>query len=214
MIAKFALITAAATCFFAGSAISQVSGNAPAGATGVCKDGSYWTGPTKQGACRGHKGVQTWYGPTAAAPAATARAPTVAAAAPAASATAPAGATGICKDGSYWTGPTKQGACRGHKGVQTWYAAKAVAPGAITPAPAQASAPRTTGTPVRPSPPATTATRSAAGGGSGQVWVNTPSKVYHCPGDRYYGKTKAGSYMTEQAAIAAGDRPDHGKACH
>jgi hypothetical protein len=41
----------------------------------------------------------------------------------------------------------------------------------------------------------------------GQVWVNTRSKVYHCPGDQQ------GSYKAETAAEAAGDRPDHGKAC-
>ncbi len=52
-----------------------------------------------------------------------------------------------------------------------------------------------------------------AGGGNGQVWVNTASKVYHCEGTKYYGKTKAGSYMTETAAIAAGNHADHGKAC-
>jgi len=46
-----------------------------------------------------------------------------------------------------------------------------------------------------------------------QVWVNTKSGVYHCPGTRWYGKTKQGKYMGECAAIKAGNRPAYGRAC-
>jgi sugar lactone lactonase YvrE len=46
-----------------------------------------------------------------------------------------------------------------------------------------------------------------------RVWVNTSSRVYHCPGTRYYGNTKAGRYMTEEAARSGGNRPAGGRRC-
>jgi len=142
-------------------------------------------------------------------------------------AAAPAGSTGLCKDGTYYSGDTKKGACRGHKGVKDWYGAStatAAAPKAAAtaaPAIAAATAPATAATaPAAPAasksssksaftPPAT----AAAGGGPGMVWANESSKVYHCSTDKWYGKTKNGKYMSEGDAKAAGFHPDHGKSC-
>jgi len=139
--------------------------------------------------------------------------------APTVPADAPAGATGLCKDGTYWTNATKRGACHGHKGIQTWYgaadydaanpgAAPAAQPGA--PQPMQA-APKAAVPPPMQAP--ATAPMAAPPPAAGMVWVNTSTKVYHCPSDRWYGKTKKGAYMSEADAKAAGNRPDHGKAC-
>jgi hypothetical protein len=132
---------------------------------------------------------------------------------------APAGATGLCNDGSYWTGASKSGACRGHKGVKTWYATTGAAP-ATAAAPAAAPAAPAAATPASPAAPSPktkaatpTSTTPAPGGGPGLVWLNTSTKVYHCPGTKYYGTTKAGAYMTEAAAKAKGAHPDAGKPC-
>jgi hypothetical protein len=153
-----------------------------------------------------------------------------------AAAQAPAGSTGQCKDGTYTTAASKQGACHGHQGVKEWYAAAAPAATpapaakapATTPAPAAAPAPAAKApTPAPTAAPAATlapaaktspqakaaATPQAAGGGPGLVWVNTSSNVYHCYGSTYYGKTKDGSYMSEADAKAKGAHPDHGKPC-
>jgi hypothetical protein len=127
-----------------------------------------------------------------------------------ANAQAPAGATALCKDGSYYSNASKKEACSRHGGVKDWYGDNApkTAPAAATPADKNTAV-------LVPNKSAASATAAmpAAGGGPGQVWVNTRSKVYHCQGDKWYGKTKNGEYMTEAAAKAAGSRADHGKAC-
>jgi hypothetical protein len=88
-------------------------------------------------------------------------------------------------------------------------------PAAPTVAPVQPSAAPMGGPPAAAPLATAPATQPmvAAGGGPGQVWVNKKSKVYHCQGDAFYGKTVSGAYMTEAAAKASGARPSHGKTC-
>jgi hypothetical protein len=119
----------------------------------------------------------------------------------------PATVTAICKDGTTYSGTTLKGACRGHHGVNKNAGATAgVAPASVTVAPAAKVSPNEASAPAG-------AMAQAPGGGAGKVWVNTSTKVYHCAGDKYYGKTKAGAYMSEADAKGKGYHSDHGKTC-
>ena len=130
---------------------------------------------------------------------------------PAWSADREAGATGRCGDGTYTHAATKRGACSDHGGVKDWYGKASAVKERSEHEPmarerhddiAKDRAERNE--PMRHD-------RMAAG--HGRVWVNSESKVYHCEGDRWYGKTKHGEYMSEAEAREHGYRADHGKAC-
>jgi len=146
---------------------------------------------------------------------------------------APAGSTGECKDGSYTSAESKRGACANHGGVKDWYGTgkksesksskkEQTSSDKSTTGSTAAAAPAPAAAASKPSSSSMTASsktqqgmrsEAAPGGGSGKVWVNTSSKVYHCSGDEWYGKTKEGEYMTESQAKASGARASHGKAC-
>jgi hypothetical protein len=113
----------------------------------------------------------------------------------------------VCKDGTAFQGASLNGACRGHGGVDKHAAAAAAT--AAPPAAAMAGTPSGN---VKPAAPAA-ARAPAAGGGPGKVWANDSTKVYHCAGDKYYGATKHGAYMSEADAKAKGFHGDHGKVC-
>jgi len=78
--------------------------------------------------------------------------------------------------------------------------------GAAAPAPTKHKATSTTKTTPQSSELSSARPEAAAAADQGKVWVNPESKIYHRSGDRWYGKTKQGSFMTEKEAKAEGYR--------
>lgn len=179
---------------------------APAGAIAQCKDGTYFTGTTHKGACKGHQGVKEWLDKDKAA-ATTATPAATAAPAPAAANDAAAASKSKTKKAADTTMAAPAAAAAAAPATSKSAAAAPAAPAKpVAPTPSTATTPHTPPTPA-------SQIAQKPGGGPGLVWVNASSKVYHCPGDEWYGKTKEGSYMTEAAAKAAGNHADHGKEC-
>lgn len=122
------------------------------------------------------------------------------------------GATGKCDDGSYTHSATKRGACSDHGGVKDWYG-MAGAPNARSEREHEDAAKIRHEREEQSMARSDTMRHDRMAGGHDKVWVNSETKVYHCEGDRWYGKTKHGEYMTEREAREHGMRADHGKAC-
>ena len=224
------------------AATGVYAADAPAGATAQCKDGTYYTGTEHKGACKGHQGVKTWMDKTDAA-ASSAKSTSTKSSAASSKADSSAKSTAAtdsgsgtpiakCKDGTTFNGTSHRGACKGHKGVDTWLdtpaaggaaaspktsttstSAKAPPPAAPASAPSMAPASTPAAAKTASTPTPSSEIKAQPGGGPGKVWVNSASKVYHCQDDQWYGKTKEGSYMTEAQAKAAGNHAARGKEC-
>jgi hypothetical protein len=97
-----------------------------------------------------------------------------------------------CKDGTQASAATGKYACSGHGGVAKKSSAKDKG---TTTKNTKAKSTKAKAAPAK---------AQAPGAGPDKVWANTNSKNYHCPGGKYYGKTRTGVYMKEADAKAQG----------
>ncbi|GAC1538099.1 MAG: DUF3761 domain-containing protein [Ramlibacter sp.] len=190
MRAVYCVLLSSAVMLSGASALAQkLPTDAPAGTTVQCKDGSFESPESRSGACSGHKGIKTWFGKG------------VDKSADKSSDKSMGKATDKTSTKSPDKGSDKASASPSAVQTQSSEVRKTevgTSTGTASKAPATQDASKTT---------------AAAGGAAGKVWVNEDSKVYHCMGDRYYGKTKKGEYMSEREAAAKGARPANKKTC-
>jgi hypothetical protein len=212
----FATLMGAATACYA-----QAGSSAPSGATGQCKDGTYTTATTKSGACSGHQGLKAWYSTANSGSKSSSKDVSKSddVVNPHSNATmSDQRAKAINKksgnevvatpndDGKTVAGPAANGSA--NTGASTAAAGSASANGS-----ASGSSSHSHNTAKGSSSTSVAGKAAAPGGGPDRVWLNSDTKVYHCYGTQWYGKTKNGKYVSEQEAVSAGAKPDHGKAC-
>lgn len=80
----------------------------------------------------------------------------------------------------------------------------AKAPTVVTPTAAPAAAGTVAGAAAAKMPTSKPTVANNAACATNMVWANLESKVYHMPGDRWFGNTKKGKCMSEADAQAAG----------
>lgn len=219
-ILKFGFTAILAASF---ACMAQAPAGAPNGSTGQCKDGTYTSASHKSGACASHGGVQAWYGSHGKS------------SRKHGSESGQADATGNGRNtpGNYHGNTGRPAADEAPAGNRTDSAGNSGSAAKSSSASANANSINAhSGSAAVVTPnnggetmagPAARSGKSRAnsragkepapGGGPDMVWVNSQSKVYHCYGSQFYGKTREGKYMTEQEAKKMGAKPDHGKPC-
>jgi hypothetical protein len=121
---------------------------------------------------------------------------------------APVDATGQCQDRTYTYAASRAGACSTHGGLATWWGLRRLVRGELLPGPNASAPPRTA-----LERPEATGKSAAPFTRADSVWINTRSRVYHCPGTRWFGQTAQGRYATERDALESGARPAYGRRC-